>query len=219
MRRHNISDETALLRLLRRDARLRKALVSKLTVNTTAFLRDPDRWQRVVTDILPTLDSLPRMWSAGCSDGSEAYTMAILSLEAGLKPRIVATDIDEASLEAAHQGIYSDKRVAKLPTELRDRYFHASPAGWEVSQEVRKAVSFKHHDLLTETTRLGPFDLIVCRNVAIYLTNPAQMKLHDRLTEELIPGGHLFLGNTEHIPDPARLKLHPVNPFLYQRAS
>jgi chemotaxis protein methyltransferase CheR len=177
-----------------------------LTINVTEFFRDPPRWIELRDRLLPGLLARRpglRIWSAGCSNGAEAYSLAMLLDELpGAGPHhILATDIDPAALAVAQDGgPYPETQLQNVTPWRLDRFFLQSEdeSGWYVRPELQSRVTFKQADL----TRPPPerdFDLVICRNVIIYLTDDAKSRLLGHLAGALRPDGLLFLGGSELI--------------------
>jgi chemotaxis protein methyltransferase CheR len=188
-----------------------------LTINVTEFFRDPERWQMLRQTLMPDLfntaygkngrNSL-RVWSAGCSIGIEAYTLAILLDElARSRPySILATDLDRGALQVARaRGPYKVEETQNLSVEQRTRYLDLQPGtGYFVKSSLARPIQFAEQDLNADRFDTG-FDLIVCRNVIIYFTNEAKLLLYQKFHAALRPGGVLFLGGTEIIPSPKEI--------------
>lgn len=200
-----------------------------LTINVTEFFRDPDRWHQLSKQIIPALlsDHKARAslaglktWSAGCSIGVEAYTLAMLLDDAARyrKHTILATDLDRSALQKARaRGPYTKEEGRNLLREQRQRYIDEREDGsFYVKESLAKMVEFREHDLLQDSYETG-FDLIVCRNVVIYFTNDAKSSLFAKFTAALRSGGVLFLGGTEIIPRPADYGLRSIGVSFYQK--
>jgi chemotaxis protein methyltransferase CheR len=190
-----------------------------VAINVTQLYRNPERWRDLQEKVLPRLDARGplRCWSAGCSNGAEAYTLAMVLK--GARPgnhSILATDIDETALREAREGEFSEEDVAAVPPRERDRWLEQSNGRWRVCSELRLSVMFRRHDLLSSPFRTGS-DLILCRNVAIYFTEEAKASLFARFAAALRPGGFLFVGNTERVAAPERIGLQSDLPFFYRR--
>ena len=189
-----------------------------ITINVTEFFRDSAHFQELETRVLPELLMSGRplsIWSAGCSRGAEAYSLAMLlkQLKPMLSHAIVGTDIDDRSLAVARAGgPYLANELRGIPQALRDKYFD----GELVSAPVRKMVRFESRDLLTSTLA-GPFDLIVCRNVVIYFNEEAKGRLNDGFAKALRPGGLLFIGATEVLLNPEKHGLRRVAGSFFER--
>jgi chemotaxis protein methyltransferase CheR len=177
-----------------------------LTINVSSFFRDPDKYQYLQENIVPELlrgRPTLRVWSAGCSRGQEAYSLAIMLAEVTGPYRrhpILATDIDRSALEWAKAGgPYSADELKNVPPPLLRRYFNADNDDYWVGESLRRRITFRQHNLLADPFGNG-FDLIVCRNVVIYFTSEVKEKLYQRFYEALRPGGVLFVGGTEIVP-------------------
>jgi chemotaxis protein methyltransferase CheR len=149
-----------------------------------------------------------RIWSAGCSSGEEAYSIAILLHEMWPRPdrsnlRILATDISTPVLEKARKGEYEPELLMDVPACLQDKYFNpvnASPvAAYRVKESIRTMVRFAHLNLMASWPMRGNFDLIFCRNVMIYFDPESQRNLIRRFYDMLLPGGHLMVGHSESL--------------------
>ncbi|NPV08774.1 MAG: protein-glutamate O-methyltransferase CheR [Anaerolineae bacterium] len=197
-----------------------------LTISVTSFFRDADRYEVLRREILPELLDTTRSlaaWSAGCSDGPEPYTLAMLfhSLAPRRRVRIWATDIDRQGLARARAGgPYSASAIQLLPSDLSSRYLVPMAGGFGVVPSLVRRVTFQEHDVLRDPIS-GSFDLIACRNVIIYLTEEARTRLFDRLASSLRPGGVLFVGAAESVPmDQARaLGLERLRMSFYRRVT
>ncbi len=200
-----------------------------LTINVSSFFRDPDKFERLKTAILPALlRERPRLrvWSAGCSHGHEPYSLAILLAElTGLYSRhtILATDIDHAALARAQAGgPYAVFEMEHVSPAWRDRYFTRQPDEngvdmYWIIESLRRRISFSHHNLLTDDFE-NDLDLLVCRNVVIYFTAPVKTDLYRRFYQALRPGGILFVGGTEVISRAAEMGLAIADVSFYRRA-
>jgi chemotaxis protein methyltransferase CheR len=185
-----------------------------LTINVTEFFRDLNRWDTLRQEILPYLiknasQSSPsgelKLWSAGCSIGAEAYTLAIIMSETFPSQRysLLATDLDRGALQKARsRGPYLESDIRNLDAIQRQKYF-TPVAPYHVKESLQKNIHFAEQDLLADPFQAG-FDLIVCRNVVIYFTAEAKEMLYTKFCEALRPGGFLFLGGTEIISGPMK---------------
>jgi chemotaxis protein methyltransferase CheR len=211
-------------RLLEREPARLQEFRDYFTINVSEFFRDPPRFEYLQTQILPgLLAARPhlRVWSAGCSNGAEPYSVAMLLRE--LAPRgahrVLATDVDRTVLERARRG--DDYAAADLRQVAPDRLArHFAPAqdgkSYTVRPEVKALVQFREHDLLGPVPGEG-FDLILCRNVVIYFTETAKTVLHERLVSVLRPGGVLFVGGTEIVREPDRVSLTIAGASFYRK--
>ncbi|WP_052360261.1 CheR family methyltransferase [Solidesulfovibrio alcoholivorans] len=200
----------AYLDRLRDDAEEAGRLLRTLFIGVTAFFRDPDAFEVLRAWALPAIfrDREPgdpaRFWVAGCSTGEEAYSLAMLTAEylertgsrAGFK--IFATDIDPGAVAAARRGRYSLRSLQQMQKERLDRYFKTEGRGKTVIPSLRERVVVVRHNLLADPPFLRT-DLIVCRNLLIYLTPKLQERAVGLLHQALNPGGFLFLGPSESV--------------------
>lgn len=209
-------------------------LIEAVTVKETLFFRDAPQWQALQDHVLPELIRLSvlvgrplRVWSAGCSTGEEPYTLAMILKEHFGSPRtrIHATDIDRTALEAAARGHYSARAVRRLDGRYLDRYFQASGTGYVVDESVRSMVEFEYLNLADPDPRswaghLTNLDLILCRNVIIYLARELSQQLLCRFSECLRDGGYLVLGHAEtQCSSPLLDLVQYDNAFLHRKGA
>jgi chemotaxis protein methyltransferase CheR len=216
-----LPDPDALVARAREDAVLRQAFLDMLTINVSEFFRNPEAWEALVAQHLkPMLQGrLPiRVWSAGCSLGFEPLTIAMLARETAPQTpvRILATDLDETTLARARKAVYAENHMGGVSPARRARFFRKADAGWEANPELQAMITWRRHDLLRDPYE-RPFDIICCRNVVIYFTEAAKTDMYKRFCEALRPGGVLFLGATESIPNARAVGLTPTNLTFYQR--
>lgn len=196
--------------------RERQRLINALTTNTTQFFREKHHFTYLADSALPSLVAQARkgarlrLWSAGCSSGEEAYSLAFTLLAfcpdaAQLDIKILATDIDADVLAQAIQGKYPTTALQKLPETLIARHFTKTAADfWEVNEEARSLIRFRPLNLIKPFPMRGPFDIIFCRNVAIYFDAATQDLLWQQLNAVTASGGYLFLGHSERLSSPTK---------------
>jgi len=192
--------------VMRHDKAQLEKLKDYLTINVSSFFRDTAKYEQLQQHVLPELlkgRTTLRVWSAGCARGQEPYTLAMVLAELTSPFRrhsILASDLDGTSLDMARAGgPYTAEDVAAVPPHLLDRYFRTEKDGYRVTEPLRKKVTFRQHNLLTDAFETD-LDLIICRNVVIYFTADVKEKLYKRFHDALRPGGVLFVGGTEIIP-------------------
>jgi chemotaxis protein methyltransferase CheR len=220
--RKGIARLTESLDSLRRDASELDALLDRVTINVSQLWRHPDQWVRLEREVLPEL-AVPgpiRAWSAGCSYGAEAFTLAAVCRDAipGTPVRVVGTDIDRRMIERAEQAIFGDEDARGVDLERMERGFERVPGGWRARAALRQMTAFEVGDLLRLRPRRASQDLILCRNTVIYFAEAIRDQLHARLAETLRPGGYLIVGATERVPRPGDLGLELTHPFIYRKA-
>ena len=216
------SDLGGLARALGQQPALGGELVSYLTIHVSEFFRDPNFFGHLkeLMAALPPRSGKPlQAWSAGCSIGAEAYSLAMLLLEergAG-GAQILATDVDQKSLDRAKAGLYREDELKKVDPERLRRYFAAEDGQFRVRDDLRREITFRHHDLLRDPYPVDQ-DIILFRNVAIYFTEDAKSHVLSNLARSLAPHGLLMVGATEAILRPLELGLRQVRPFFFARA-
>ncbi len=178
-----------------------KEFVKRLTINVSEFFRNSERFFELWTHILPELlqkTPLVRIWSAGCSDGAEPYSIAIIlrELQAENRAKIIATDVDKIILDKAREARYAINEIKSLPPELIQKYFNEDNRFYVLKDEIKNKVEFRPHNLLVDPYEKN-LDLIICRNVVIYFTDQAKSVLYNKFYESLKPGGYLMVGGTE----------------------
>ncbi len=182
-------------------------VVEAMTTNETYFFRDPSHYDAIRTVLLPRLikergdTKKMRFWSAASSTGQEAYSLAMLLIEAGLSDwniQILGTDFSSQVVERARSGKYQQIEVNRgLPSMFLIKHFHRSGTDWNLSDQVRRMVTFEIIDLRSSMRALGPFDLVFCRNVMIYFDATTKMNILKELHGTLFKGGWLLLGGAE----------------------
>lgn len=192
----------------------------KLAINVSELFRNPEKWlelrERVLPDLLARSRAL-KCWSAGCSYGAEAYSLAITFDRWFPGPhRILGTDIDQAALAQANKGVFNDSDIRGVPDDLRRRYFMQTPEGWVADSGLKRYLTFRTGDLLADRFDSG-YDLILCRNVVIYFNDEAKDQLYRKFLEALKPGGVLFVGSTERIFNSQTIGFESTMPFFYRR--
>jgi chemotaxis protein methyltransferase CheR len=190
------------------DGGLWEELLDQVTVRETYFFRDPDQFELMRNVLLPALQEARhplrrlRVWSAGCASGEELYSLAILLHERGLleDSSLIGTDISERALATARSGRYREWSFRAIDPALIPLYFRHEQQDYVVSDALRKHVTFSLLNLLDQSdtaNALGPFDLILCRNVMIYFDNAGVARLEQRLYDALVPGGWLLTGPSD----------------------
>ncbi|MBI4404588.1 MAG: protein-glutamate O-methyltransferase CheR [Deltaproteobacteria bacterium] len=197
---------------------LKRKVIDSLTTGETSFFRDHSPYDLLVHKILPDLidrrnkqqqSSHPipiRVWSAACSTGQEVYSIAITIVDT-LRPlsrysvKILGTDISDQAISAASRGRFKKLEIERgLPKEKLEKYFAPrEDDSWQIKEEIRALASFRTFNLLTDLSPLGRFDIIFCRNVAIYFSESDRKKLFMHMTQALEPDGYLIIGSTESL--------------------
>ncbi len=187
--------------VLERDLDALQALLNRVTVQETSFFRDAKQFEALAEHVLPGLPRPVTIWSAGCANGQEPYSLAMLLTEIGdSTSRVIATDISTQALARARRGRYSAREVAGLGPR-RQRFLTPVGSEFEVVPEVRARVEFSAHNLFTEPPPFEPgtCPIVMCRNVLIYFGRDEVVSFVDRVADWLPPGGWLFLGYSESL--------------------
>jgi len=192
-------------------------LIDAISTNETSFFRDqkpfdlfqfkilPDHLDRIAAHTSPAENSI-KIWSAACSTGQEVYSLAIAICELlrdsihNYRISILGTDISEATIAKANQGIYTQIEMERgLPKRILYKYFTQEGRYWKICDQLRNMVYFKKRNLLEPLTDLGKFDVIFCRNVAIYFSIENRKMMFQQIIDRLYPNGALVIGSTESL--------------------
>jgi len=219
--RQGVKTLTEGLPALRASSAALDALLDRVTINVSQLWRNPEQWQLLGNKVLPELAAggQLRAWSAGCSYGAEAYTLAAVAHKSCPKARIsiTGTDIDRRMVARARTASFGQDDARTAPrAELEEAFDHVEHR-WVAKRHLRLLTRFEQGDLLKATPRAGTFDLILCRNTVIYFSEPIRDALHRRLAHALRSGGCLVIGSTERVTDPTGLGLSTIHPFVYRK--
>jgi chemotaxis protein methyltransferase CheR len=206
-------------------------LINAVTTNHTAFFRERHHFDHLRKEVLPRLiqerggrRGRIRIWSSASSSGEEPYSIAATARDAignrsDLDFRILATDIDTDILARAEAGIYPAEQFERLPADVRP-WLKTEPTGSRgevrISEDLRRLLAFKRLNLIEKWPMSGPFDVIFCRNVFIYFDTPTKAAILDRFVALLQPGGFLYLGHSESLPQP-HPQLRLIGRTIYER--
>lgn len=223
--RRGTPDLLEYLAVLRGDGAELEGFLDRVTINVSQLWRNPEQWRVLEREVLPELIAAAplgrvRAWSAGCSYGAEAYTLAALcrQLDPAGRAEILGTDIDRRMVERAERGRFSDEDARTASPELLKRWFTREGEEWQAKRELRSLVRFEVGDLLRMRPRREAYDLVLCRNTVIYFTEEVRDALHERLVASLRPGGYLVIGSTERVSRPRELGLLATHPFTYRKS-
>lgn len=208
----------------------REQFISSLTTNVTSFFREQHHFDLLTRTILPDLATEGRklqIWSAGCSSGQEPYSIA-MSIHENLpdlaaRTKITATDIDLKILERARAGVYRRKDIEGIPSSVISRHFRPTQSNPDTDDlqlciHLRSMVEFLHLNLNATWVMRQQFDVIFCRNVAIYFSPETQLQLWRKFLTVLRPGGWLLIGHSERVPAELHPLLQPSGITAYQKA-
>ena len=220
--RLGVSKLTDALPRVRQDAAQLDDLLDRVTINVSQLWRHPDQWAHLEQGLLAELEGLGpvRAWSAGCSYGAEAYTLAAVCRDAipAASVRILGTDIDQRMVARARLGEFSEADARAAPPVPMQRWFEPTPTGWSAKAALRAMTTFEVGDLLKLRPPASSYELIMCRNTVIYFADQIRDELHARFARALRPGGLLVIGGTERISEATALGLRAVRPFIYRKS-
>lgn len=220
--KNRMASYDAYVELIRQDKDKFEQFVNFLTINVSEFYRNPDQWDFLDRTVFPKLiqqfGGNLKIWSAACSTGDEPYSLVMaLSRHVPLKQiHIIATDIDHQVLDKARVGLYNEKSIASVPKDLKEKYFTMVGSSYKISDEIKRCVEFKEHNLLKDEYPSG-CHLIVCRNVVIYFTEEAKDEIYRKFNRALVKGGMLFIGSTEQIMNYRELNFIRNESFFFQK--
>lgn len=196
--------------------------VNYITINVSEFYRNPDQWKVLDQEIIPELirkfGTNLKVWSAACSTGDEPYSL-VMALSRHIpvnKIHILATDLDKQVIQKAKVGLYSEKSVAAVPADLKQKFFTKVGPSYQISEAIKSRVEFKEHNLLRDAYPTD-YHLIVCRNVLIYFTEEAKDEVFRKFQKALATGGILFIGSTEQIINYKDIGFGRKNSFYYEK--
>ena len=204
---------------IERQPNLLESALGAMVIGVTSFFRDANVFDALRDIVIPDLlsrQSRLRVWSVGCSDGAELYSLAMLLDQHGALHRclLLGTDCRADAIARARESSYDATFVKDVPGELLARYFLPEPGAWQVRPYLRACAQWRRGDVM-KTLEPGAWDLVLCRNLAIYLEPAWSLELWLRLQSCLRPGGILVLGKAER-PSGAQL-VAPIGPSIYRR--
>lgn len=217
IRANKLDSYSDYLRLLIKNPEEYDKLFEVLCINVSEFFRDPEIWitikyllENLIRSKIQRNDSLIRVWSAGCANGEEPYSVAILFKDIlnhndfSFSVEIIGSDIDRKCLKVAQSAEYSKGSLKNVNDEYLKRYFIAGEKGnCQLREEIKNMVEFQNRDLISQDFIKGT-DVVLCRNVFIYLNRSLQEQLLMKLYRSLKPGGYLIMGKVETILQEAK---------------
>lgn len=232
LRRYGYESYSAYMNAVETDitGRMEKELVNLLSTNHTYFMREFEHFEFMKQQVLPWLSRLESqskdlsIWCGASSSGEEPYTIAMLLLDYfGLEHRnwdtkVLATDISTDVLQTATLGRYTKEQVESLPLHWRRRFFKAIENGerYEVTQELKDEVIFRQLNLMDPFPFRRKMHVIFLRNVMIYFDKETKQKLIQKIYDQLLPGGYLFVGRTETV-ERGEVPFQMVQPSIFRK--
>lgn len=220
--------------LIRVDKSELRKTINALTTNHTFFYRERHHFDHLAASVRSDLlakaaSGQPvRIWSAGCSTGEELYSLTMTLLgpdrseaRAFLQGDVVilATDLADHAVAGASAGTYDFDSLKDVPTELIRAWTTHKNGTVNMADDMRKLIRVRRLNLLGEWPMRRPFDVIFCRNVMIYFDNPTKERLVSRFVDQLLPGGHLYIGHSERVSGPAEREVDLVGGTIYRKYS
>jgi chemotaxis protein methyltransferase CheR len=193
---------------------VKRRIIDEITTGETLFFRDNSPFDLLRFKIVPEIIdrrrrtglAVPiRIWSAACSTGQEIYSIAIVLKEmlgdlSGYNVRMIGTDISDQAVARASEGIFSQIEIGRgLTDAAREKSFTRHARGWKIRDEIRAMVSFRKLNLMEDFSSLGKFDIVFCRNVAIYFNERDRTSLFSRIQQRLENDGYLVIGSMESL--------------------
>lgn len=206
-------------RLLDDEATVQR-LLDRVTVQETGFFRHPEHFDVLVAEVLPRLAAPVTIWSAACANGQEAYSLAMVLEELGIEGSVIATDVSTAALARTREARYRARELNGVSPDRLARHFTRHGDTWQVNASLRNRVTVLHHNLVDPLpAEVRSCEVVLCRNVLIYLTAEQVRAFLDRVADALPADATLLVGAAETIwPVSDRFRATPVgDTFLYRR--
>ncbi|GAB6863229.1 CheR family methyltransferase [Haloplanus litoreus] len=221
MRRRDVDSYDAYLDLVQSDPEEPTALLDSLSINVTSFYRNPEAWEPIREALREVTSGRGRatVWSAPCSDGREPYSIAMLALDddevSTRRLDILGTDINADVLDRAREGVYRTTKTRDVAEELEPlddaaSYVDRDDDQFTVRDSVKDLVTFEQHDLIADEPKRD-VDLVLCRNLLIYINTESKRAVVDTVLSSLRDGGYLVIGMTETLPRESRSKVETVD--------
>lgn len=228
IRRESLRNFTELLRRVKVDSKLKTEVIDSISTNETYFFRDKRPFDLLKNYIIPNIlgasGTSLKIWSAACSTGQEAYSIAILLKEilfnfSKFQIQIHGSDISEGAVHKANRGVYSNFELSRGIDPLQKaRYFRAEGTNFKINDELRSIVQFRQENILQSRGISSTYHIILCRNVAIYFNKEDKLKLFEVIHKLLRTDGYLIIGSTENISYTQHLFKREVhNGIVYYR--
>lgn len=220
--KHKIDGYEPYVKVLKTDKVKFDEFVDYITINVSEFYRNPEQWKFLSKKVFPELvkdfGQTLKIWSAACSTGDEPYSlvMALSDFVPLNRIQITATDINSQVIEKAKIGLYSEKSISSVPEDKKKEFFTKNGNFYQISDKVKRCVTFKEHNLLKDPYPTG-MHLIVCRNVLIYFTEEAKDEIFEKYYRSLADNGVLFIGSTEQILRYKEMGYKRMDSFFYRK--
>lgn len=234
LRQRGMTDFKDYIELIRHDSDERRQAIEALTTNHTFFFREPHHFEHFSREVRPTLinrlraGKRVRMWSSASSSGQEVYSLAMTMLGTdrsqfqqilGGDVALLATDLAQKVLDEGSKGEYPIEQLREIPDDLAGIWTRAGKSSFQIDPRLVNLVRFRRLNLLDAWPIKNRFDVIFCRNVTIYFDEPTKETLLGRLADHLEPGGHLYIGHSERIPESVAHQFAPVGQTAFRKIS
>jgi chemotaxis protein methyltransferase CheR len=223
--KHGAGSFALFAQMIDKDSNVCIAFLDTMTINVTELFRNPDLFKTLQNEVLPPIlqkrgGGSVDVWSAGCSYGAEAFTLAVILHE--LLPagnfKVKGTDIDLSVLAKANNPSFNAMDMQNVTPERKQKFFTTfDDKTYMPKLNLKQKVSFGRGDLLADTYPREAFDMILCRNVVIYFNDEAKERIFQGFFHALRPGGVLFVGGTERLNDHGKMGFSLLRPFFYQK--
>ena len=234
LRQRGMTDFKDYIELIRHDSEERRQAIEALTTNHTFFFREPHHFEHFSREVRPALinklraGKRVRMWSSASSSGQEVYSLAMTMLGTdrsqfqqilGGDLALLATDLAQKVLDEGSKGEYPIEQLREIPDDLAGIWARAGKGSFQIDPRLVNLVRFRRLNLLDAWPIKNRFDVIFCRNVTIYFDEPTKETLLGRLADHLEPGGHLYIGHSERIPESVAHQFAPVGQTAFRKIS
>jgi len=216
--------------ILQNDADEQQRLLAALSIHVSQFFRNQSTFAVLEDKILPNLIKIGKqqhrqtfVWSIGCANGEEPYSIALLWHQRRYQKdslALTATDLSPNAIASARDGVYAENRIGNVPAEMLNKYFTHTDKNYQLDAKIRAQVQFVRHDILVDQP-YAQADLILCRNLLIYFSREQQRQVLEILASALVPGGYLVLGRAESLAPACRVLFTCIDPAerIYQRVT
>ena len=232
LEKHALSSYSELYHTARKNKIIEKNIINAISTNETLFFRDASPFELLKHKIMPELidarsakssGMMPvslKMWSAACSTGQEVYSIAIVLKELlpdlkKYRVKLLGTDISDSAIAQASHDKYNKFEIERGLEKKLQKYFSPNGNSWKIKDEIRAMATFKKLNLMLPFAGLGKFDIIFCRNVAIYFSPQDKRKLFNKISDMLAPDGCLIIGSTESLTGVCSRVVPKIRRILY----
>jgi len=219
---YNLNSYSDYFRLIQINNNEKIKMMNLITTNETYFFREKKHFDFLETSIVPFVSEI-RVWSAACSIGAEAYSLAMLFEDANINYEIIASDVNTEVIKKANIGLYPSRMMDKIPENLKVKYCLNGKRNYEglflIDRSLITKTRFENRNLLEPQMDLEFFDIIFLRNVLIYFSDDMKEKIIKNVLKNLKVGGYIIVSLTEHIHQLEKYNLEKVNSSIFKKVS